>query len=143
MLGAFIAWIRFATCSASAGAQQLPTQVYAPTVLDYCSRFIASLGCVACCPCRCIFVAFYLATRGFAPPPSLFSALCPPPSPRAPNFVSQPCIPFPGKTGMNLHSGIETDGVLFRVVAMATACACTIGFCGLFTFFYRQGILVS
>eukprot|EP00752_Nemacystus_decipiens_P002877 g2677.t1 len=48
-----------------------------------------------------------------------------------------------GIFGMNLHNGVETKDVWFRVVAIGTGCVCTIGFCGVFTFFYRHGILVS
>lgn len=65
-----------------------------------------------------------------------------PPPPRA-CFFSIPNGLFAGNAGMNLQSGVETNGVLFNVVAIGTVCLCTIGFCGVFTFFYRHGILVS
>ncbi|CAM9255219.1 unnamed protein product [Pylaiella littoralis] len=48
-----------------------------------------------------------------------------------------------GIFGMNLANGSETSVMVFRVVAIATACVITIGFCGLSTFFYRHGLLVT
>ncbi|CAM9510961.1 unnamed protein product [Ectocarpus fasciculatus] len=48
-----------------------------------------------------------------------------------------------GIFGMNLKSGLDSNNILFEVVAIGTVCACTVAFCGVFTFFYRHGILVS
>ncbi|CAM9877879.1 unnamed protein product [Ectocarpus sp. 13 AM-2016] len=48
-----------------------------------------------------------------------------------------------GIFGMNLKSGLDSNDILFEVVAIGTVCACTVAFCGVFTFFYRHGILVS
>lgn len=61
----------------------------------------------------------------------------------------QPCsllscaTPLAFSPGMNLASGIEQDEHMFSVVAISSALMCICAFMGVFSLFYRQGILVS
>ncbi|CAM9260732.1 unnamed protein product [Laminaria digitata] len=48
-----------------------------------------------------------------------------------------------GIFGMNLPNGLEDDHFIFKIVSIGTACVCTVSFFGVFSFFYRHGILVS